>query len=120
MLIERTPWDCAALGRDAFELADAGEAALAQVGAPGHYTVKVDPLASKKALHENGFYYCDTQIEPYCPAGRLAPSPHPAAAFERRPQLAPLIAISTLTRASPTSATRPGSPTCTGRARSTG
>jgi ribosomal protein S18 acetylase RimI-like enzyme len=92
-LIERTPWDCAALGRDAFELADAGEAALAQVGAPGHYTVKVDPLASKKALHEKGFYYCDTLIEPHCPAGRLIPFPHPAAAFELRPQLDPLIAI---------------------------
>ena len=30
-LIERTPWDCATLGRDAFELANAGPEALAAV-----------------------------------------------------------------------------------------
>lgn len=92
-LIERTPWDCAALGRDAFELAHAGTEALAQVGAPGHYTVKVDPLASKEALHRHGFYYCDTLIEPCCEAARLTPWPHASAAFDRAPELAPLLAI---------------------------
>jgi ribosomal protein S18 acetylase RimI-like enzyme len=92
-LIERTPWDCAALGRDAFELAHAGPEALAEVRAPGHYTVKVDPLASKKALHAAGFYYCDTLIEPHCRAERVRAAPHPAAGFETSPQLAPLLAI---------------------------
>ena len=92
-LIERTPWDCAALGRDAFELADASAQALAQVGAPGHYSVKVDPLASKEALHRGGFYYCDTLIEPYCEAGRLRLAPDPAATLDRAPPLAPLTAI---------------------------
>jgi len=92
-LIERTPWDCAALGCDAYELANAGPEAMAQVKAPGHYTVRVDPLASKETLYRNGFYYCDTLAEPYCPSGRLKAVPHPAAAFNARPALAPLLAI---------------------------
>ena len=92
-LIERTPWDCAAFGCDAFELANAGPQAMAQVKAPGHYTVRVDPLASKEILHRNGFYYCDTLAEPYCAPNRLSASPHPAAGFDLRPPLAPLLAI---------------------------
>jgi GNAT superfamily N-acetyltransferase len=92
-LIERTPWDCAALGCDAFELANAGPEAMAQVKAPGHYTVRVEPLASKEILHRNGFYYCDTLAEPYCPSGQLKALPHPAAGFDLRPPLDPLLAI---------------------------
>ena len=92
-LIERTPWDCAALGHDAFELANAGPEAMTQVGASGHYTVKVDPLASKQLLHTNGFYYCDTLIEPYCEAERLRSLPHAAAGFDHRPALEPLLAL---------------------------
>ncbi len=38
---------------------------------PGHYTIKVNPLESKELLHEYGFYYCDTLIEPYCTLNRL-------------------------------------------------
>ena len=91
-LIERVPWDCAALGQDAFELANAGPEALAQVKAPGHYTVKVDPLESKLALHHNGFYYCDTLVEPYCAAGQVRAFPHAAAGFDPRPALEPLLA----------------------------
>ena len=92
-LIERVPWDCAALGRDAFELANAGPEAMALVGAPGHYTVKVDPLESKLALHRNGFYYCDTLIEPYCASVELRSLPHASAGFDPRPSLEPLLAI---------------------------
>jgi GNAT superfamily N-acetyltransferase len=92
-LIERTPWDCAALGRDAFELANAGPEAMAQVGVPGHYTVRVDPLSDKRILHEKGFYYCDTLAEPCCPSGQLRALPHPAAGFDLRPPLKPLLAI---------------------------
>ena len=91
-LIERTPWDCAALGLDAFELADAGPDALAQVRAPGHYTAKVDPLQSKAALARAGFYYCDTLIEPYCAGAAFRPQSHGDAGFERRPALEPLLA----------------------------
>jgi RimJ/RimL family protein N-acetyltransferase len=92
-LIERPPWDCAALGQDAFELVNAGPEAMAQVSAPGHYTVKVDPLESKLPLHRNGFYYCDTLVEPYCAAEQLKPLSHDAARFDPRPALEPLLAI---------------------------
>lgn len=92
-LIERIPWDSAALGRDAFELADAGAEALAQMGAPGHYTVRIAPLASRELLQRNGFYYCDTLVEPYCAAADLKLQHHSAAGFDRRPALEPLIAM---------------------------
>lgn len=92
-LIERTPWDSAALGCDAFELASASSGAMAQVGPPGHYTVRVEPTASKEILHRNGFYYCDTLVEPYCTAGQLKLHPHPAAGLDHRPSLAPLLAV---------------------------
>jgi ribosomal protein S18 acetylase RimI-like enzyme len=75
-LIRPTPWDVPALGCDTFELAHAGRDALALVKAPGHYTVKVDPLSDKRALHENGFYYCDTLLEPCCSPERLAGEVH--------------------------------------------
>ena len=66
-LIDPTPWDRPALGIDTFEIKAATPEAMAQMQrAPGHYTVKVDPLAPKRLLHEHGFYYCDTLIEPYC------------------------------------------------------
>jgi len=92
-LIERVPWDCAALGHDAFELADAGTAAMAQVAAAGHYTVRVDPLADARILHENGFYYCDTLLEPHCAAGQLKRLGHDAAGYDRSPALDPLLTI---------------------------
>lgn len=92
-LIERTPWDSAALGCDAFELANAGAEALAQVGAQGHYTVRVAPLAPRELLHRNGFYYCDTLVEPYCAAGNLILHQHPAAGFDCRPPLEPLLDV---------------------------
>lgn len=64
-----TPWDSRAFGLDTFEILNVSEDILKQIfkdNQPGHYTVKVDPLASKKILHDFGFYYCDTLIEPYC------------------------------------------------------
>jgi GNAT superfamily N-acetyltransferase len=67
-----TPWDAAVFAVPTFELADAGEQTLQMaITQPGHYTVKVDPLACKKALHDYGFYYCDTLIEPYCPKAQF-------------------------------------------------
>ncbi|MEX0267937.1 hypothetical protein AB3R30_02225 [Leptolyngbyaceae cyanobacterium UHCC 1019] len=64
-----TPWDARALGLNTFEISTCSEEVLrliVQNGVPGHYTVRVDPLSSKKVLHECGFYYCDTLIEPFC------------------------------------------------------
>jgi len=91
--IERVPWDSAALGCEAYELQSAAPGVLAQARAPGHYTVRVDPLAGKRILHEVGFYYCDTLIEPFCAAGEFKPQPHPAARVSRDAALEPLLAI---------------------------
>ena len=72
-----TPWDAAAFGLPTYELADASaEALLEAVCTPGHHTVRVDPLATKQLLHEHGFYYCDTLIEPYCVPEKLKAQTH--------------------------------------------
>ena len=92
-LIKRTPWDCAALGCDAFELSNTTPEAIAQVKAPGHYTAKINPLASKEILYQNGFYYCDTLVEPYCLAAQITHSPHPLADFDLHPPFEPLLTI---------------------------
>jgi ribosomal protein S18 acetylase RimI-like enzyme len=91
--IERVPWDSVALGCEAWELASAAPEILAQARAAGHYTVRVSPLADKRALHEHGFYYCDTLIEPYCAAREFKPQPHAAAGLNRNAALDPLLAI---------------------------
>jgi len=65
--LKNTPWDSTILGIDTYEILSLSpEAIHAALSKPGHYTIKIDPLAPKKILHENGFYYCDTLIEPYC------------------------------------------------------
>jgi L-amino acid N-acyltransferase YncA len=87
------PWDSAALGCEAWELASAAPDVLAQARAPGHYTVRVNPVADKRALHEHGFYYCDTLIEPYCAAREFEPQPHPAAGVSRDAALEALLVI---------------------------
>lgn len=79
-----TPWDAAAFGVPTYELADASAASLhLATQTPGHHTVRVDPLASKQLLHEHGFYYCDTLIEPHCTAGRLKICAHSEAAISK-------------------------------------
>jgi hypothetical protein len=70
--IRPTPWDQSAFGIPTYEITSLTPAALADaMRNPGHYTAKVDPLASTRLLHEHGFYYCDTLIEPYCTPERL-------------------------------------------------
>lgn len=55
-----------------FELSEYSDAALeAAMRSPGHYTVKVDPLTDKAALHAHGFYYCDTLLVTSGTAARL-------------------------------------------------
>lgn len=89
-----TPWDAAAFGLPTYELADASAASL-QLAAqtPGHHTVRVDPLASKQLLHEHGFYYCDTLIEPCCAAGNLKALAHPEAGISKNAGWQELYAI---------------------------
>ncbi len=65
--IRSIPWDTAALGVECYEIGQASADVLARaLLTPGHYTIRVDPLASKELLHTHGFYYCDSLIEPYC------------------------------------------------------
>lgn len=70
--INDTPWDAVAFGLHTAEISAYTPDALQQaLSTPGHYTIKVDPLASKQWLHEFGFYYCDTLLEPHCSAQRM-------------------------------------------------
>jgi hypothetical protein len=83
-LIKSTPWDTAAFGMPTFELTKYSENALQQAAQiAGHYTLRVDPLADKRLLHEYGFYYCDTLIEPHCNATRLRAVEHPKATISK-------------------------------------
>lgn len=84
-MIKETPWDTAAFGIHTAEISEYSEAALRQAArTPGHYTIKVDPLADKRLLHEHGFYYCDTLIEPHGTAQKLKPAAHPHATISRQ------------------------------------
>ena len=83
-LIKLTPWDTAALGMPAWELAEYSEEALRQAAqTAGHHTIRMDSLADNRLLHEYGFYYCDTLIEPYCNPARLRAAQHPEATISR-------------------------------------
>lgn len=83
-LIKPTPWDTAAFGMPTWELSEYTEQALQQARQiKGHHTLKVDPLADKRLLHDYGFYYCDTLVVPHCDAGRLLAVQHPDATVSR-------------------------------------
>lgn len=89
-----TPWDAAAFSLPTYELADASVGSLQEAAlTPGHHTVRVDPLASKQLLHEYGFYYCDTLIEPYCAAGKIKASSHPDTVIGQSADWQALLAI---------------------------
>jgi RimJ/RimL family protein N-acetyltransferase len=73
-----TLWDLKVFGFNTFEIVYTSDASfketldkIFQEKQLGHYTVKLEPLKSKKLLHEFGFYYCDTLIEPFCTSDRL-------------------------------------------------
>lgn len=83
-LIKATPWDTTAFGMPTWELLEYSEVALQQAAQTrGHHTIKVDPLADKRLLHEYGFYYCDTLIEPRCKAAQLRSAHHPDATISK-------------------------------------
>ena len=70
--IRKTPWDSLVYGIDTYDIKSYSREVLQYVESiPGHFTIKVDPLASKKLLHEFGYYYCDTLVEPYCSQGNF-------------------------------------------------
>ena len=82
--IKATPWDKVAFNMPTWELTQYSEEILSQAAqTPGHHTIKVDPLVDKRLLHEHGFYYCDTLIEPHCTASRLRIERHADATISR-------------------------------------
>jgi ribosomal protein S18 acetylase RimI-like enzyme len=94
LLIE-TPWDKKVLGINTYELNTLDEKILQQIATrPGHYTVKVDPLANKKLLHEYGFYYCDTLLMPHATQERFIELVHPEVEIARDIEVDALVAIS--------------------------
>lgn len=93
--IKDTPWDAAAFGMHTAEIVEYSAAALHEAAKmPGHYTIKVDPLADKRLLHVHGFYYCDTLIEPYCTAQKLKRLTHPDISISKTVEWEHLQAIS--------------------------
>jgi GNAT superfamily N-acetyltransferase len=89
-----SPWDDSVFGIPAYEITDLSPEALREATREsGHYTVRVDPLASKLALHEHGFYYCDTLIEPHCRAEHFLPFDDPAVGVSKEVSLDGLMSI---------------------------
>jgi len=65
--IKKTAWDKKIFRINTYEISPATEKAFKQMPKlKGHFTLKVDPGSPKRIIHEYGFYYCDTLIEPYC------------------------------------------------------
>jgi len=97
IFLVKTPWDARAFNIDTFEILDSSEEALSSVvnaGIPGHYTLRVDPLSSKKILHRYGFYYCDTLVEPYCRIEDFVDSKHEGICLSTSLSIGELISIS--------------------------
>jgi len=64
--VRETPWDRRAFGFDTYEVITLDSVAEAFVNCtPGHFTIKVDPLADTRKVNECGFYYCDTLLVPF-------------------------------------------------------
>jgi len=72
-----SPWDDRVFNMPCYELTEITRESLAMTCDVGHYTAKLDPVSDKSLLHENGFYYCDTLIEPYCRPDMFRPSECP-------------------------------------------
>jgi len=83
-LIKISSYDTRAFELPAYELLEYSKDALHNaVQNAGHYTLKVDPLSNKQLLHEYGFYYCDTLIEPFCRVDRLRAQTHCSAIISK-------------------------------------
>lgn len=72
MDLVKTPWDEHVFGMDTYEINKLDPNILNDIaGIPGHFTIKIDPLAETKILHDHGFYYCGTLVETYCQPGHF-------------------------------------------------
>ena len=91
---KESPWDSAVFGVPSYAITAISAQSLAVAErVPGHYTVRVEPLASKQSLHEHGFYYCDTLLEPYCTAQRFCAFDATDVGMDRDASLEALLAI---------------------------
>lgn len=89
-----TPWDSIVFGMPTYELPEPTEALLARATeVSGHFTVKVDPQASKALLHRYGFYYCDTLLVPVVSRERFRGAPDPRAGIDHAVSRDALVAI---------------------------
>lgn len=92
--IKAIPWDTAALGVNAYEITALSAESLATAqNTPGHYSIRVDQLSSRQLLHEYGFYYCDTLIQPYCTPDRFQSFSDSAVEVSREADLEQLLGI---------------------------
>lgn len=65
--LKPTPWDKRTFHIDTYEVIDVNEDTLTLTDElEGHYTLKIDPLSNQQIVHEHGFYYVDSLIEPRC------------------------------------------------------
>ena len=93
-LIKPTPWDTMVFGLPTWELLEYSATVLQQAAlTAGHHTLRVDPLADKRLLHQYGFYYCDTLIEPHCNVARLRTVQHPDATITKEVNTEHILAI---------------------------
>lgn len=77
-LLVPTPWNTKAFGIPTYEIQSLSEEILKNtIQKPGHYSIHISPQTSKKLLHQFGFYYVDTLIEPFCRQRDFIPYEHP-------------------------------------------
>lgn len=89
-----SPWDAALFGTPAYEILQVTPETLELASkTPGHYTVKIDPLASKQLLNQYGFYYCDTLVEPHCSKEHFQAFSHTQVSVSRNPNIDALLEI---------------------------
>lgn len=92
--IKDTPWDQKVFGIYTAEILEYSARTLELVvRKPGHYTLKLDPLADKGLALQYGFYFCDTLLEPVCNKGNLVLSNHPDVAVADEVPLSDLLKI---------------------------
>lgn len=93
-IFKKSPWDSDVFGVDAYEITDVSRETLELAARiPGHYTVRVAPLVSKRLLQDYGFYYCDTLVEPYCTPERFIAFDDNGVTVSRDVDLEALLAI---------------------------
>ena len=93
--VVKTPWDSRAFSIETYEILTLSKEALEEaMTLRGHFTIKINPHSYQKILHDYGFYYCDTLIEPYCEFNRFIYFENKRASLSYDVRLEDLIPIS--------------------------